>query len=224
MDVEPQYPVDTATQHGIDAAAGAGDVPTDAANLAEYMNEGLNQKESGGAGKNRSSAGRGSGPNGERLKVRAVIVKRTTNGSRPEGGRGGRGGGRAGSAPTKVRLGTNACHGDDAIPKSTQLSNPETRAGTRTQNSRSLPPMYNPSAREGDETRGRFRVRQHSRQGRSCRGAYRGGSVERGGRYRARHVPRDERFPESVRVQVNKVPNGRNAVDARGRQAGFAAV
>ena len=104
MDVEPQYPVDTATQHGIDAAAGAGDVPTDAANLAEYMNEGLNQKESGGAGKNRSSAGRGSGPNGERLKVRAVIVKRTTNGSRPEGGRGGRGGGRAGWCGARVGL------------------------------------------------------------------------------------------------------------------------
>ena len=98
MDVDstPQYPVDTVTATAMQDS-GAGDAP---ANLDEYMNEAL--RESGGAGK--KSSGRGRGPNGERLKVRAVIVKRSNTG--PSGGdrsSGGRGGGRGASVPKKVR-------------------------------------------------------------------------------------------------------------------------
>ena len=93
MDAEPQYPVDATTQDAMQDAAGGGGAPdaTNAANLDEYM------RESGGVKKSRG--GRGSG--GERLKVRAVIVKRTSG---PTGGsRGGRGRGPSGGVLRKVR-------------------------------------------------------------------------------------------------------------------------
>lgn len=92
MDVEPQYPVDAATHDAMQDGAGGGGAPdaTNAANLDEYM------RESGGVKKSRG----GRGPGGERLKVRAVIVKRPS--APPGGGRGGRGRGSSGGAPRKV--------------------------------------------------------------------------------------------------------------------------
>ena len=95
MDVEPQYPVDAATQDAMQDGAGGGGATdaTNAANLDEYM------RESGGVKKSRG----GRGPGGERLKVRAVIVKRTSGPKGPTGGgRGGRGRGPSGGAPKKV--------------------------------------------------------------------------------------------------------------------------
>ena len=95
MDVEPQYPVDAATQDAMQDGAGGGGAPdaTNATNLDEYM------RESGGVKKSRG----GRGPGGERLKVRAVIVKRTSGPKGPTGGgRGGRGRGPSGGAPKKV--------------------------------------------------------------------------------------------------------------------------
>ena len=92
MDVEPQYPVDAATHDAMQDGAGGGGAPdaTNAANLDEYM------RESGGVKKSRG----GRGPGGERLKVRAVIVKRPSGPT--GGGRGGRGRGSSGGAPRKV--------------------------------------------------------------------------------------------------------------------------
>jgi hypothetical protein len=91
MDVEPQYPVDAATHDAMQDGAGGGGAPdaTNAASLDEYM------RESGGVKKSRG----GRGPGGERLKVRAVIVKRPSGPT--GGGRGGRGRGSSGGAPRK---------------------------------------------------------------------------------------------------------------------------
>ena len=108
MDVEPQYPVDAATQDAMQDGAGGGGAPdaTNATNLDEYM------RESGGVKKSRG----GRGPGGERLKVRAVIVKRTSGPKGPTGGgRGGRGRGPSGGAPKKVSRRDPIVRGDAIV-------------------------------------------------------------------------------------------------------------
>lgn len=108
MDVEPQYPVDAATHDAMQDGAGGGGAPdaTNAASLDEYM------RESGGVKKSRG----GRGPGGERLKVRAVIVKRTSGPKGPTGGgRGGRGRGPSGGAPKKVSRRDPIVRGDAIV-------------------------------------------------------------------------------------------------------------
>lgn len=97
MEAEPQYPVDSVTQNAMEAS----EPQAEGMNLDEAIADAVRERKSrGGRG------GRGSGVGGERLKVRAVIVKRGVGptGGGGGGGRGGHFGGRGGPAPIrKVR-------------------------------------------------------------------------------------------------------------------------
>ena len=217
MDAEPQYPVDSVTQNAMEAS----EPQAEGMNLDEAIADAVRERKSrGGRG------GRGSGAGGERLKVRAVIVKRGAgpSGGGGGGGRGGHFGGRGGPAPIrKVR------HAPPTIPPRARSvpSNSTRRGRMRSVPSRSrrlarpriLPRSDRPSlfsltplsplsfsARARAQARRRHGGGAHLRQGRRPGGQHRGDSPRHAGRPRTQRVARGERGAKQVRVQGDQEP------------------